>query len=86
MEPLGNLNKGFTVRNTRSLPFNVSCECTGKHKGFNFSLLSPFFPTNPHLNHEIHQEVAPPGLTYLDHRWKAIQMRGETEHKLSKRL
>ena len=35
MEPLGNLNKGSTVRTTRGLPFNAPCECTSMHEGSN---------------------------------------------------
>ena len=37
MEPLGNLNKSFTVRNTRGLPFDAPYACTGMH---NFSISS----------------------------------------------
>ena len=33
MEPLGNLNKGCTVRTSRGLPFNAPCECTSMHHG-----------------------------------------------------
>ena len=55
MEPLGNLNKGFTVRNTRGLPFNASCECTGMHEGSNLSLQSLFsYQSTP-------QSRTPPG-------------------------
>ena len=32
MESLGNLNKSFTVRNTRGLPFNAPYACTGMHR------------------------------------------------------
>ena len=39
---MGNLNKGSTVRNTRGLPFNASCECTGRHEGSNLSLQTLF--------------------------------------------
>ena len=31
VEPLGTLNKGFTVRNTLGLPFNASSECMSMH-------------------------------------------------------
>ena len=32
VESLGNLNKSFTVRNTRGLPFNAPYACTGMHR------------------------------------------------------
>ena len=35
MEPLGSLNKGFTVRNTRGLPFDAPYTCTGMQKSVN---------------------------------------------------
>ena len=35
VEPLGNLNKGYTVRTSRGLPFDASYACTGMH---NFSI------------------------------------------------
>ena len=35
VEPLGNLNKGYTVRTSRALPFDASYACTGMH---NFSI------------------------------------------------
>ena len=53
---------------------------------FPTTLTNPFFPTNPHLNHELHQGVAPPGLTYLTYRWGAKQGKVKTEHRQSKRL
>ena len=45
MEPLGNLNKGCTVRNSRGLPFNAPYACTGMHEFSNLLLLPSFFPT-----------------------------------------
>ena len=38
MEPLGNLSKGGTVRNTRGLPFNAPFACTGLHRFTNLTL------------------------------------------------
>ena len=37
MEPLGNLNKSYTVRTSRGLPFNASYACTNMHRVPNFS-------------------------------------------------
>ena len=37
MEPLGNLNKSYTVRTPRGLPFNASYACTNMHRVPNFS-------------------------------------------------
>ena len=37
MEPLGNLNKSYTVRTPRGLPFNASYACTSMHRVPNFS-------------------------------------------------
>ena len=37
------------------------------------------FPTNLTHNHELHQEVAPPGLTYLTHRWRVKQGEGKSQ-------
>ena len=42
MEPLGNLNKGFTVRTTRGLPFNASYACTFMHEVCNHVFKSLF--------------------------------------------
>ena len=53
---------------------------------FPIILTNLFFPTNPHLNHELHQGVAPPGLTYLTYHCRAKQRKDKTEHKRSKRL
>ena len=36
-------------------------------------------PTNLTNNHEVHQGVAPPGLTYLTYRWRVKQ--GEEKNK-----
>ena len=38
MEPLDNLNKTYTVRTSRGLPFNASYACTNMHRVPNFSL------------------------------------------------
>ena len=40
VEPLGNLNKGCTVRNTRGLPFHAPYACTGMHKFSNLTLFN----------------------------------------------
>ena len=53
---------------------------------FPTTLTNPFLLTNPHLNHELHQEVARPGLTYLTYRWGAKQGKGKTGHRQRKRL
>ena len=42
VEPLGNLNKGCTVRNTCGLPFNAAYGCTDMHEFAN-PLLQSFF-------------------------------------------
>ena len=57
MEPLGNLNKGFTVRTTRGLPFNAPCECTSMHEGSSRLVLPSLFH-NPYHYHELYQGVA----------------------------
>ena len=40
VEPLGNLNKGYTVRTPRGLPFDASYACTGMHS---FSISCCFY-------------------------------------------
>ena len=55
------------------------------HEVFNlFTTLynSSLFPTNLTHNHELHQGVAPPGLTYLTHRWRVKQGEGKSETQL----
>ena len=42
MEPLGNLNKGFTVRTTCGLPFDASYACTFMHEFCNYLYQSHF--------------------------------------------
>ena len=42
MEPLGNLSKGYTVRNTRGLPFNAPYACTGMDEFATLRFLSFF--------------------------------------------
>ena len=37
MVPLGNLNKSYTVRTSRGLPFNASYACTNMQRVPNFS-------------------------------------------------
>ena len=37
-------------------------------------------PANLNHNHELHQGVAPPGLTYLTHRWRVKQ--GEEKNEV----
>ena len=37
MEPLGNLNKSYTVRTPHGLPFTASYACTNMHRVPNFS-------------------------------------------------
>ena len=44
MEPLGNLNKGFTVRTTRGLPFDAPCEGTSMQEVSNRLLLPQSIP------------------------------------------
>ena len=42
VEPLGSLNKGFTVRTTRRLPFNVSYACTFMQESYKHLFQSCF--------------------------------------------
>ena len=44
VESLGNLNKSFTVRNTRGLPFNPPYACTGMHRFSIATFFSLFIP------------------------------------------
>ena len=37
------------------------------------------FPPNPTNDHELHQGVAPPGLTYLTYGWRVKQAAGDNE-------
>ena len=63
------------MRISRGLPFNACVnarECTSGRAVFNK-------PTNLTNNHELHQGVAPPGLTYLTYRWRVKQ--GEDKNK-----
>ena len=78
MEPLGNLNKGCTVRTTRGLPFNA-CVIARACTSFLTTLSNLFFPTNPTHDPELDQGVAPPGLTYLTYRWRVKQGEGKSE-------
>ena len=45
------------------------CECTSMHELVN---LTKFSPNHTH-DHELHQGLAPSGLTYLTYRWKVEQ-------------
>ena len=74
--PLGNLNKGY-LAHFAWLTLNACVNaraCTG------LPLTSVFLPNLVH-NHELHQGVAQPGLTYLTHRWRVQQGEGKTRHK-----
>ena len=55
MELLGSLNKSFTVRNTRGLPFDAPYACTGMH---NFSHSSFSYLILPNITN---QSVTQPG-------------------------
>ena len=48
------------------------------HEFSNLSLLINLSPNLTH-NHELHQGVTPPGLTYLTHHWRVKQGEGESE-------
>ena len=57
------------MRISRGLPFNACVNaraCTSGRAVFGK-------PTNVTHNHELHQAVAPPGLTYLTYRWRVKQ-------------
>ena len=55
VEPLGKLNKSYTVRTSRGLPFNASYACTNMHRvpHFSFSYLI--------LHNLTNQSVTQPG-------------------------
>ena len=82
VEPLGNLKKGFTVRNTRGLPFNASYACTVMHEGSDHSFQSLLsYQSTP-------QSRIPPGggpswayLPYLPLESKAREGKNETQAK-----
>ena len=61
---------------TRGLPFNA---CVNARACTNLRLPVSIlrFPNNRSHNHELYQGVAPPGLTYLTHRWRAKQGKGK---------
>ena len=85
LEPLGNLNKCCTVRNTCGLPFNAPYACTGMHEFGNQLILTILFLSiNTHLNHELNQGLAPPGLTHSSGAAERDQVRERTKHKQSK--
>ena len=57
------------MRISRGLPFNACVNaraCTSGRSGFGK-------PANLTHNQELHQGVAPPGLTYLTYRWSVKQ-------------
>ena len=62
------------MRTSRGLPFNacvharVCTEIVGK-------------PAHLDAKHELHQGVAPPGLTHLTYRWEREQVRGAREER-----
>ena len=82
---MGNLTKGFTVRNTRGLPFNASYACMVMHEAPNHPYQSLFSDqSTPHSQ-------TPPGgrsswayQPYLPPERK--QGKDKMEHKQSKRL
>ena len=91
MEPLGNLNRCFTVRNMPGVPFDAPYACTGMHESgnplfINILLLSIHTILVTNLNHELNQGVAPLGLTHLTYHWRAKQVRDKTRNKRSKRV
>ena len=53
MERLGNLNKIFTVRNTRGLPFNAPYACTGMHRFYHSTCFLLILPNI--TNHSVNQ-------------------------------
>ena len=76
--PLGNLNKNYTERTTRGLPFNA-CVNARACRNFEVTCFNLTFSNNQSHNHELYQGVAPPGLTYLTHRWRASKIKGKSE-------
>ena len=63
------------MRISRGLPFNACVNaraCTSGRSGFDK-------PANLTHNHELNQEVAPPGLTYLTYRWRVKQGEDKNE-------
>ena len=82
VEPLGTLNKGFTVRNTLGLPLNASYACRVMQGVSNHTDQWLFFLLIHTSITKLYQGVAPPGLTYLTYPWKAKQ--GEKKRNTSK--
>ena len=73
-EPLGNLNKVYCAHFAWPTLYSV-CECTSMHEG----AVNVSFSPNLTNDHELHQGVAPPGLTYLTCRWRVKQ--GEEDNE-----
>ena len=73
-EPLGSLNKVYRAH--FAWPTLNACvkarACT--------SILGK--PAHLNLNHELHQAVAPPGLTHLTYRWRERASEGRTRRTL----
>ena len=57
------------MRISRGLPFNA---CVNARASTSVRVVFGK-PANLILNHELHQGVAPPGLTYLTYRWRVKQ-------------
>ena len=80
MEPLDNLSKVYRAHFAWPT-LECVCECRSMHEFLNLATLITVFPPNLTHNHELHQRVAPPGLTYLTHRWRVKQGKGKARHK-----
>ena len=68
------------MRISRGLPFNACVNaraCKSGRSGFGK-------PANLTHNHELHQGVAPPGLTYLTYRWRVKQGEEKNEAQAKK--
>ena len=55
------------------------CECTSMHECTVNLWQSLSFSPNLTNNHELHQGVDPPGLTYLTYRWRVKQVEEKNE-------
>ena len=83
---MGNLTQGCTERTTCGLPFNACVNaraCTSLLTTLSNLFL---FPNNLTHNHELHEGVVPPGLTYLTYRWGVKQGEGKAKHKRDTKL
>ena len=77
---LGNLNKVYQAHFAWPT-LQCVCERTSMHE-FTVNLWQSLsFSPNLTHNHELHQVVGPPGLTYLTHRWRVKQGEGKARHK-----